>query len=75
MGRGETECKQIVGKRNRGINGRGVNSRPESKVRDVSRPGKNVGSNVGGDRSAQMAPEAKANKIVQIINWNGQRCK
>jgi hypothetical protein len=56
-----------VGKRNTGINGRGVNSRPKSKVGDASsRPGKNVRSNVGGDRRAQMVTEAKANEILHI---------
>jgi hypothetical protein len=66
LGKGKPEFKQIVGSRNMGISGRGVNNRPGSEVGDASRPGKNVGSNVGVDRSTQMVAEAKANKIVYI---------
>jgi hypothetical protein len=49
-----------------GIDGRGVNKGPESKVGDASRWGNISRSNVGSDRSAQMVAEAEANKIVHV---------
>jgi hypothetical protein len=55
-----------VWEENIGIDGRGINSGPESKVRDTSQAGRNVLSNFGGDWGAQMVAESEANKIDHI---------
>jgi hypothetical protein len=58
---------------NTGIDGRGVNSGPESEVGDASRAGRNVRSDFGCDWGTQMVVESEANKIVHIKKMGKNR--
>lgn len=55
--------KGVTGKGNTGIKSGGIDGRPEGKIRQIRRPGGDIGGDDAGTRETEMGAEAEADKV------------